>query len=844
GVTANITTTCAATTATFALIVTDNQNVTGTGTLTVTVTPNTPPVLSYNAATVTAGTTPTFLPVAGPSDNGAVNPLVLQGVAPNNGGLVISLNAATGQVTVLSAALIGNYTVTVTATDNCGATTTATLPITVVCPTITVNPASLPGATVNTAYAQSLTASPAGGNYTFAVTSGLLPAGLTLNANGSFSGAPTQSGTFNFRLTASGFGGCTGFRDYTLVATCPTITLTPASLPGGTVGTAYSQAVSASPAGSYSYAVSSGALPTGLTLNASTGAITGTPTTNGSFTFTIRASAGACNGSSSYSVTIACPTITLGALANGQAGISYSQTISVSPAGSYTFAILTGNLPSGLSLNTATGVISGLPTVTGTYSFTLRAQTAGGCNGTQSYALVITCPTVTLSPASLPNGTVGTAYSQSLAASPAGGNYTYAVTSGALPAGLSLNLATGLLSGTPSSSGTFTFRITASGFGGCTGFRDYTLVISGGGCPTITLPATLPNGGVGTLYNNSVAASPSGSYSYTATGSLPPGVTLYGSGLLFGYPTTPGSYTFTITATQGACTGTQSYTVLVSAGAFAPLDFDGDRKSELLTRQGNAWTLTLSQSGLRETYTLGEAEDQAAFGDYDGDGRVDLAVYCPTAAHWLIRLSSTGVTITRQLADLLPSATLLPVTADFDGDGITDLALFDAATAEWQVERSHDGKRLTWQFGAAADVPVAADYDGDGKADLAVYQRATGTWLIRQSSDGVELNRQFGGPKDQPLPGDYDGDGKADLAVWRTTEATLYLSQSATQQMTRWAVGLSSTNDWVLPGDFDGDGKLELAVWRGAVGTWFIWQSATQDYRLVVWGTTAAPFRN
>ena len=385
-VTANIATTCAAAAATFNLVVTDNQNATGTGILTVTVTANTPPVLTYNAATVTAGTTPTIPPATGPSDNGMFT-IGSVSVSPNNGGLGVLLNQSNGVVTVLNALLIGTYTVTIPIMDNCGATNNAQLIVTVVCPAVTLNPASLPNATVNTAYSQTLSATPAGGNYSFTVTSGSLPAGLTLNSNGSFSGAPTVSGTFNFRVTATGFGGCTAFRDYSLVVVCPTITVNPASLPGGSVGTAYSQTVAGSPAGTYSYSVTSGALPTGLTLNGSTGAITGTPTTTGSFNFTITAAAGSCSGSRTYTVTITCPTITLSPaspLPSGQAGVAYSQTISVSPAGSYTFSLISGSLPSGITLNPATGIISGLSSTVGAFTFTVKAQTAGGCNGTQT----------------------------------------------------------------------------------------------------------------------------------------------------------------------------------------------------------------------------------------------------------------------------------------------------------------------------------------------------------------------------------------------------------------------------------------------------------------------------
>jgi hypothetical protein len=214
-VTADIVANCLAAPGNFTLTVTDGGGLSTTANLTVLVSANTAPVMSYATQNVVAGTTPSFGPATGPSDNGTftIGPV---GVSPNNGGLVVSLNQTNGQITVVSALLTGQYTVTVPITDNCGATTNATVTVNVTCPTITLNQGSLVDGTVNTAYGATISASPAGGNYTFAVTNGTLPAGLTLNTNGSFSGAPTASGSYNFRVTATGFGGCTGFRDYTL----------------------------------------------------------------------------------------------------------------------------------------------------------------------------------------------------------------------------------------------------------------------------------------------------------------------------------------------------------------------------------------------------------------------------------------------------------------------------------------------------------------------------------------------------------------------------------------------------------------------------------------------------
>ena len=180
-------------------------------------------------------------------------------------------------------------------------------------PLIAVAPASLPGSTVGTAYSATLTASGGSGTYTYAITSGALPNGLTLTGS-TISGTPTASGTFNFRVTATDNsaapGPYSGFRDYSLTVTAPTIVVAPASLPNGTQAVAYSATLTASGgASAYTYAIIGGALPNGLTLTGN--AISGTPTVNGTFNFTVTATdAFGSAGARAYSLVIAAPAVT------------------------------------------------------------------------------------------------------------------------------------------------------------------------------------------------------------------------------------------------------------------------------------------------------------------------------------------------------------------------------------------------------------------------------------------------------------------------------------------------------------------------------------------------------
>ena len=176
-----------------------------------------------------------------------------------------------------------------------------------------------------------------------------------------------------------------------------------------------------------------------------------------------------------------CPVITLSpsVLPDGYIGVAYSQTIVASGGTApYTFTVSNGTLPAGLNLNSSTGVISGTPTTVGSSPFTITATDNNGCQGSQIYTINILDCVITVDPPALPDGTVNIPYNQTITASGGTPPYTFTVTTGSLPDGLTLNISTGVISGTPTIEGLFQFTITAVDSADCSGNHDYTINIT------------------------------------------------------------------------------------------------------------------------------------------------------------------------------------------------------------------------------------------------------------------------------------------------------------------------------------------------------------------------------
>lgn len=268
-------------------------------------------------------------------------------------------------------------------------------------------------------------------------------------------------------LLGCGGGGSTSTGTQTTATPTPASIMT-ASLPAATEGTPYSETIQASGTSPLTFSVSSGSLPTGLSL-ASTGSITGTPMgPTGSSSFTVQVASGNSQ-SATQTLSIAVDpatslTIKTGSLANGNQNAAYSATLQSSGGiAPVTWSIVTGTLPTGLSLNGNTGMVAGTPTLAGTFSLTVEAQDSSlpQQSTTQNLSLTINAGTLAITSTGLLNPMAGENYNQTLQFTATALPVTWSIVSGSLPTGLSLNGSTGAITGTPpvSAVGTSNFTV-------------------------------------------------------------------------------------------------------------------------------------------------------------------------------------------------------------------------------------------------------------------------------------------------------------------------------------------------------------------------------------------------
>src|SRR6266568_3722428 len=272
-------------------------------------------------------------------------------------------------------------------------------------------------------------------------------------------------------VNPGGSGGTSNAQTFTV--TNPPAPVVTGGTQTGTVGVAFSYQIAAS---NCPTSYNATGLPSGLSVNTSTGLISGTPTTAGTYTVTISATNAGGTGSATLTLTInnpPPPVITSPATATGQVGVAFSYTITATNSPT---SFNAAGLPAGLTVNTSTGFISGTPTTAGTYSVTISATNSGG-TGSATLTLTINPATPVIQPPFTATGQVGAAFSYTITAtnSPTSYNAT------GLPAGLIVNTSTGLISGTPApgtdTGSPYSVAISATNSGG-TGSATLTLTIN------------------------------------------------------------------------------------------------------------------------------------------------------------------------------------------------------------------------------------------------------------------------------------------------------------------------------------------------------------------------------
>lgn len=542
------------------------------------------PVLNSSAtATATAGTAFSY-PL---SASNAPTTFAASGLPPG-----LSLNTQDGYLTG-TPLTAGVYQVTVSAANSYGSSG-ATLTITVAASAAATVPADLPptvtspaevSASVGGSVYYQITAIYAYYGYYFGYSSsvvvgaGNLPPGLSFNSTyGQILGSPTKAGTYQSQISVTAPSTSYSYpQQYVTGTAIVTFVIAPAATSAPTVpifssaasvsgvqGVAFGGYTASASSSPTSYTASN--LPPGLSFDASSHYVSGTPTATGTYQANFTATNTVGTGSAVVTFAVAAsapptpaPVISSAATATATVGKSFSYSIygSNSPT-----SYAASGLPAGLSVDTGTGSVSGTPTASGVFTVPISATNAGGTAGATLTLTVAAGPAApTISSYATARGTVGASFSYYVSASNSPTGYT----AGGLPDGLTFNTSSGQISGTPTTAGVFTVPITATNATG-TASATLTLTVAAAPAAPVFSGNAAANAVAGATFSYFLSASNSPT-SYAASG-LPAGLTLgTTSGAISGTPTTAGVYPVAVSATNAGGTANATLTITVAAAS-------------------------------------------------------------------------------------------------------------------------------------------------------------------------------------------------------------------------------------------------------------------------------------
>ncbi|MBQ3345715.1 MAG: putative Ig domain-containing protein, partial [Synergistaceae bacterium] len=526
--------------------------------------------------------------------------------------------------------------------------------------------------------------------------------------------------------------------DFAPVSAPAPIEITTTSLPNGTKETPYTVTLAANVSGA-TWSVSSGTLPAGLTLDPSTGEISGIPTSSGAFTFTLTASNSAGSDSRTFMLTIesvaGAPMITtpqdLGTFQHLQ-----DVSVQLEATGATPITWTAMGLPSWLTFDAESATISGTaPDKSGETSFTVVAANAAGKDSrkftlkVKSSTSEITAPSITT--ASLDDGKAGELYNVTLDAT---GTSPLTWTATGLPDGLTLNTS-GKLTGVPKVSGTFTVVVTAENSVG-NDTKEYSLTIADSDkvTPPKITTETLDEATAGEAYSFQFKAEGK-SITWTATWKTLTGLTFSPGGLLTGTPKTAGTYNITVKAKNTAGTDYANLTLKVNSTG-SNVNAPVVKSSKIPDAyQGEDYSYFLEAEGTGLTWKLADGESLPGGLELTEEGEVTGRVETSKATTFkfnVIASNSAGSSKAKQI-----SLKVVANAPEFKSDALKE--------AKWNKKYSYtlkvkNMKPTVWSI--EGDLPEGVKFD-KGKFSGKPTEAGEFELTISASNGAVEISDEF-----------------------------------------------------------------------------------------------------
>lgn len=377
------------------------------------------------------------------------------------------------------------------------------------------------------------------------------------------------------------------------------------TLPGGNVGTAYSQTLAATGDETIIWSIESGSLPNGLTLLAS-GTITGIISKAGTFNFDVRATNGAGHDIQSLSIVVTDgnpvpvpPAITTSSLAGGNVGTAYSQTLAATGDATIIWTITAGSLPDGLTL-LSNGTIAGKPGKTGTFNFTIQATNGTGSDAKVLFIVIGKGTGAAISAVPTHESKTATSITVNTVTAPGNGqSLEYAIST-------ETNIPTNgwqsgvTFTGLSAETGYYIFARAKANDDYYTGAAVISAVIkTDPSTPSAPMISTnsLPGGEVGVSYSQNLAASGANLVWSIESGALPNGLTLLSNGTVTGAPLTAGTYHFTVKVTNAEGSDSKALSITVTDNAPAPVEPTVTTESLPGGTIGTAYNAALTATG-------------------------------------------------------------------------------------------------------------------------------------------------------------------------------------------------------------------------------------------------------